>query len=102
MSPRRRKAEDTDVFAAMVRVMLRAGPAELTLSAIVAEAGVTAGALVQRFGSKRDLLHVHVFTAHPRARATPTRGDGRRSARPPLGRVRTSVSVRSSSPAPTR
>jgi AcrR family transcriptional regulator len=59
MSPRRRKAEDADVFAAMVRVMRRVGPAELTLSAIAAEAGVTAGALVQRFGSKRDLLHAH-------------------------------------------
>ena len=45
MSPRRRKAEDTDVFAAMVRVMLRVGPAELTLGAIAAEAGVTAGVL---------------------------------------------------------
>jgi len=59
MSPRRRKAEDTDVFAAMVRVMLRVGPAELTLGALAAEAGVTAGALVQRFGSKRELLHAH-------------------------------------------
>ena len=59
MSPRRRKAEDTDVFAAMVRVMLRVGPAALTLGAIAAEAGVTAGALVQRFGSKRELLHAH-------------------------------------------
>src|SRR5213593_2709557 len=59
MSPRRRKAEDVDVFAALVRVMLRCGPAELTLRAIAAEAGVTAGALVQRFGSKRELLHAH-------------------------------------------
>lgn len=59
MSPRRRKAEDADVFAAMVRVMLRVGPAELTLGAIAAEVGVTAGALVQRFGSKRKLLHAH-------------------------------------------
>jgi AcrR family transcriptional regulator len=59
MSPRRRKAEDADVFAAVVRVMLRVGPAELTLGAIAAEAGVTAGALVQRFGSKRQLLHAH-------------------------------------------
>ncbi len=59
MSPRRRKAEDADVFAAMVRVMLRVGPADLTLGAIAAEAGVTAGALVQRFGSKRQLLHAH-------------------------------------------
>src|SRR5262252_8124596 len=59
MSPRRRKAEDVDVFAALVRVMLRRGPAELTLRAIAAEAGVTAGALVQRFGSKRALLLAH-------------------------------------------
>ena len=42
MSPRRRKAEDVDVFAALVRVMLRRGPAELTLRAIASEAGVTA------------------------------------------------------------
>jgi AcrR family transcriptional regulator len=59
MSPRRRKAEDGDVFAALVRVMHRCGPAELTLRAIAAEAGVTAGALVQRFGSKRALLLAH-------------------------------------------
>jgi AcrR family transcriptional regulator len=59
MSPRRRKAEDADVFAAMGRVMRRVGPAELTLGAIAAEAGVTAGALVQRFGSKRELMLAH-------------------------------------------
>lgn len=59
MSPRRRKAEDAEVFAALVRVMDRVGPAELTLRAIAAEAGVTAAALVQRFGSKRALLLAH-------------------------------------------
>jgi AcrR family transcriptional regulator len=59
MSPRRRKAEDIDVFAALVRVMLRRGPAELTLREVAAEAGVTAGALVQRFGSKRAMLLAH-------------------------------------------
>jgi len=59
MSPRRRKAEDVDVFAALVRVMRRRGPAELTLREIAAAAGVTAGALVQRFGSKRALLLAH-------------------------------------------
>jgi AcrR family transcriptional regulator len=59
MSPRRRKADDVDVFAALVRVMKRRGPAELTLRAIAAEAGVTAGRLVQRFGSKRALLLAH-------------------------------------------
>jgi AcrR family transcriptional regulator len=59
MSPRRRKAEDQDVFAALVRVMLRRAPAELTLREVAAEAGVTAGALVQRFGSKRAMLLAH-------------------------------------------
>ena len=47
------------MFAALVRVMKHRGPAELTLRAIAAEAGLTAGALVQRFGSKRALLLAH-------------------------------------------
>ena len=59
MSPRPRKAENADVFAALVRVMHRRGPAELTLREIASEAGVTAGALVQRFGSKRAMLLAH-------------------------------------------
>src|SRR6185437_3426430 len=59
MSPRRRKAEDLDVFAALVRVMLRRGPEELTLREVAAEAGLTAGALVQRFGSKRAMVLAH-------------------------------------------
>lgn len=53
--PRPRKASDDDVFAAAARVMQRVGPGDFTLDAIAREAGVTAGALVQRFGSKRAL-----------------------------------------------
>ena len=56
MSPRPRKVSDDEVFAAAHRAMTRLGPGELSLAAIAAEAGVTAGALVQRFGSKRALL----------------------------------------------
>ena len=56
MSPRPRKASDDEVFAAAARVMQRLGPNELTLAHIAEEAGLTAGALVQRFGSKRDLM----------------------------------------------
>ena len=56
MSPRPRKASDDEVFTAVVRTMSRLGPSELTLADIAAEAGLTAGALVQRFGSKRALL----------------------------------------------
>jgi AcrR family transcriptional regulator len=59
MSPRPRKAEDADVFAAVVRIMKRVGPTQVTLRAIAAESGVTAAALVQRFGSKRALLLAH-------------------------------------------
>jgi AcrR family transcriptional regulator len=53
---RPRKVSDDEVFAATYRAMARLSPNELTLAAIAAEAGLTAGALVQRFGSKRDLL----------------------------------------------
>jgi AcrR family transcriptional regulator len=56
MSPSPRKASDDDIFAAAQRAMMRRGPHELTLADIAAEAGVTAGRLVQRFGSKRALL----------------------------------------------
>jgi AcrR family transcriptional regulator len=53
---RPRKVSDDEVFVAMQRAMSRLRPSELTLAEIAAEAGVTAGALVQRFGSKRDLM----------------------------------------------
>jgi len=56
MSPRPRKATDDEIFAAATRAMSRYGPAQLTLAHVAAEAGLTAGALVQRFGSKRGLL----------------------------------------------
>jgi AcrR family transcriptional regulator len=56
MSPRPRKASDAEIFAAAHRVMSRLGPAQWTLTDIASDAGLTAGALVQRFGSKRGLL----------------------------------------------
>ncbi len=56
MSPRPRKASDEAVFLAALRMMSSYGPSQLTLAHIAKEAGVTAGALVQRFGSKRALL----------------------------------------------
>ena len=52
---RPRKVSDDDVFAAAYHLMQRVGPADLTLDAIARQAGVTASALVQRFGSKRQL-----------------------------------------------
>jgi len=56
MCARPRKVSDDDVFMAVQRSMSRLGPGDLTLADIAAEAGVTAGLLVQRFGSKRELL----------------------------------------------
>jgi AcrR family transcriptional regulator len=56
MAGRPQKVTDEEVFAAAQRVMSRLGPHELTLADIADEAGVTAGRLVQRFGSKRSLL----------------------------------------------
>ena len=56
MAARPRKVSDDDVFSATQRVMQRVAPGELTLAEIAREAGVTPGALVQRFGSRRDLL----------------------------------------------
>jgi AcrR family transcriptional regulator len=56
MSPRPQKASDDEVFEAAQRAMERLAPSALTLADIAAEAGITAGALVHRFGSKRALL----------------------------------------------
>jgi AcrR family transcriptional regulator len=56
VSPRPRKVSDEQVFAAAHRATNRLAPSDLTLAEIAAEAGVTAGALAQRFGSKRELL----------------------------------------------
>lgn len=56
MSPRPRKASDEEVFAAALRMMAELGPQQIRLADIAAEAGLTPGALVQRFGSKRALL----------------------------------------------
>jgi len=53
---RPQKASDAQIFAAAYRVMQRVPPPEFTLGAIAEEAGVTAGLLVQRFGSKRGLM----------------------------------------------
>jgi len=56
MAGRRQKVTDDEVFAAAQRAMSRRGPHELTLADIAGEAGVTPGLLVQRFGSKRELM----------------------------------------------
>ena len=56
MSPRPRQASDDEILRAAFRAIARFGPARLTLADVAAEAGISAAALVQRFGSKRALL----------------------------------------------
>jgi AcrR family transcriptional regulator len=86
MSPRPRKVSDEAVFTAAMRVMARASPAQLTLKDIGAEAGITAGALVQRFGSRRGLL----LTMFERlAESTPSQLEAHRASHAsPLGALR--------------
>jgi AcrR family transcriptional regulator len=86
MSPRPRKASDEEIFAAAHRIMMRLGPAQWTLADIAAEAGLTAGALVQRFGSKRGLM---VTLTEQVAAATPGMFARLRAAHPsPLAALR--------------
>lgn len=56
MSPRPRTVTDAAIFAATARAISRSGLSRLTLARVAEEVGLTAGALVRRFGSKRKLL----------------------------------------------
>ncbi|HEX6574306.1 MAG TPA: TetR/AcrR family transcriptional regulator [Gemmatimonadaceae bacterium] len=56
MSPRPRTVDDSTILEAAVTVLGRIGPEKLTLADVGEEAGLSAATLVQRFGSKRDLL----------------------------------------------
>ena len=50
------RVSDDDVYAAVAQVITDHGPTGLTLARVGESVGVTAAALVQRFGSKRALL----------------------------------------------
>jgi AcrR family transcriptional regulator len=56
MTPRPRLASDADILAGALRAITRVGPVRLTLADVAREVGLSAAALVQRFGSKRQLL----------------------------------------------
>jgi AcrR family transcriptional regulator len=56
MSPRTKTLTDDDVLQATGRVIGKVGPNRLTLAAVAAEVGLAPATLLQRFGSKRDLL----------------------------------------------
>lgn len=53
---RPRTTSDEQILAGAARVIGRVGPAGLTLAAVGAEVGLSPASLVQRFGSRRDLL----------------------------------------------
>jgi AcrR family transcriptional regulator len=56
MSPRPRETSDAEILAAAARVMQRRSPVELTLADVAKEAGVVPATIIQRFGTKRELL----------------------------------------------
>jgi AcrR family transcriptional regulator len=65
MSPRPRTVEDSTILEAAVNVLRRVGPERMTLADVGEAAGLSAATLVQRFGSKRDLmLSVLKFTTN--------------------------------------
>ena len=56
MSPRPRTVDDATILEAAGRVISRYGPAGFTLADVAGEVGLSAAALVRRFGSKRELM----------------------------------------------
>lgn len=56
MSPRPRQTSDEEILAATARAMMRRSPTQITLADVAIEAGVVPATLIQRFGTKRDLL----------------------------------------------
>jgi hypothetical protein len=77
MAPRARLASDADILAGALRAITRLGPARLTLADVAEEAGISAAAVVQRFGCS-----IGPFIARARWR----RGSGGIS-RPCSGRI---------------
>jgi len=56
MSPRPRTVSDEEILAATARTIGRVGPLRLTLAHVAREVGLSPATLIQRFGSKRQLL----------------------------------------------
>ena len=54
--PRPRTVSDEAILDAVLDLAHRVGPARVTLASAADEAGLSAATLVQRFGTKRDLL----------------------------------------------
>ncbi len=56
MSPRPRTVHDDAILEAAVGVLSRIGPEKMTLADVGSAVGLSAATLVQRFGSKRELM----------------------------------------------
>jgi AcrR family transcriptional regulator len=56
MTPRPRTIDDAGILDAAGRIISRRGPNRFTLADVGAEVGLSAAALVRRFGSKRGLM----------------------------------------------
>src|SRR5207302_1001980 len=63
MSPRPRETSDEEILAATGRAMQNYSPTQLTLAHVAKEAGVVPATLIQRFGTKRNLLLAACRTA---------------------------------------
>jgi AcrR family transcriptional regulator len=63
MSPRPRETSDEEILAATARAMQKYSPTQLTLAHVAKEAGVVPATLIQRFGTKRNLLLTMCRTA---------------------------------------
>ncbi|MBV8931062.1 MAG: TetR/AcrR family transcriptional regulator [Kutzneria sp.] len=73
---RPRKITDEQLLAAAESAIARLGPA-FTLADVASDAGVTAGTVVHRFGSKHGLLIAMIDAAVESARTSRRAGDGR-------------------------
>jgi AcrR family transcriptional regulator len=56
MTPRPREIPDAEILSATMQVMTRLSPARFTLAEVAKDAGVAPATLIQRFGTKRELL----------------------------------------------
>jgi AcrR family transcriptional regulator len=63
MTPRPRTIDDAGILEAAGRIISRHGPAKFTLADVGDEIGLSAAALVRRFGSKRGLMLALARTA---------------------------------------
>jgi len=56
VTPRPRETSDAEILSATMQVMARLSPARFTLAEVAKEVGVAPATLIQRFGTKRELL----------------------------------------------